>query len=153
MSITKTKGQIKYEKYRESNLRNKREHYQKNKERIKAYQANYRKEHADKRKASDRKYRQTHKVECSMRCRARYVKTKEKIVKEQICNWYSRICGICDTLIEDKFEVDHIIPISKNGKHVLENLQLAHAKCNRIKRNRPYFKIDKTALADGLPVS
>ncbi|NQY13855.1 MAG: HNH endonuclease [Henriciella sp.] len=31
---------------------------------------------------------------------------------------------------------DHIIPRSKGGKDTAENLQLAHARCNKIKGNR-----------------
>jgi 5-methylcytosine-specific restriction endonuclease McrA len=31
---------------------------------------------------------------------------------------------------------DHIIPRSKGGKDTVENLQLAHARCNKIKGNR-----------------
>ena len=32
--------------------------------------------------------------------------------------------------------VDHIVPISKGGDNVLENIQLAHLRCNVIKSNR-----------------
>jgi 5-methylcytosine-specific restriction endonuclease McrA len=39
-------------------------------------------------------------------------------------------CGICKHPLEDKFHIDHIIPVSKGGKHELSNLQLAHPLCN-----------------------
>jgi len=32
--------------------------------------------------------------------------------------------------------LDHIIPRSKGGSDAAENLQLAHARCNKIKGNR-----------------
>ena len=32
--------------------------------------------------------------------------------------------------------IDHIIPRSKSGADTLDNLQLAHARCNKIKGNR-----------------
>jgi len=44
-------------------------------------------------------------------------------------------CAICKGwLIEgnprDPWHVDHIVPIAAGGKHVSENLQLTHARCN-----------------------
>ena len=32
--------------------------------------------------------------------------------------------------------IDHILPVSKGGKHERSNLQLAHWRCNTIKGNR-----------------
>ena len=32
--------------------------------------------------------------------------------------------------------LDHIVPRSKGGADTLENLQLAHAHCNKVKGNR-----------------
>jgi len=48
------------------------------------------------------------------------------------------ICGICRTLVDmqDPWEIDHIVPISKGGPHAYANVQLAHRKCNRGKGTR-----------------
>lgn len=43
------------------------------------------------------------------------------------------ICGICNENILDKFEVDHIIPLSVGGEHSYKNTQAAHPTCNRKK--------------------
>ena len=41
------------------------------------------------------------------------------------------ICGICHEPVgEDVFSVDHIVPLSKGGPHLLDNLQPAHLSCN-----------------------
>jgi 5-methylcytosine-specific restriction endonuclease McrA len=43
-------------------------------------------------------------------------------------------CGICGALVDPKrFDVDHIIPISRGGTHQMSNVQLAHPLCNRKK--------------------
>lgn len=50
-------------------------------------------------------------------------------------------CGICGYPIDyslgwlhpEAFTVDHIMPLAKGGKDVLENKQAAHRKCNRSK--------------------
>ena len=54
------------------------------------------------------------------------------------------ICGICGQWVNEKeMEVDHIKPrggSSLNLKHDLNNLQPAHAKCNRLKGSKRNFK-------------
>jgi 5-methylcytosine-specific restriction endonuclease McrA len=44
-------------------------------------------------------------------------------------------CGICKQRVDpmSKWNVDHIIPVSKGGAHSYDNVQLAHGKCNRRK--------------------
>lgn len=44
------------------------------------------------------------------------------------------ICGICRIATDPlKYEVDHIIPLSRGGTHGYANVQLAHPLCNRKK--------------------
>jgi 5-methylcytosine-specific restriction endonuclease McrA len=45
------------------------------------------------------------------------------------------ICQICKTEVIGKYELDHIIPVSKGGQHLYSNIQLAHVSCNRKKHN------------------
>lgn len=55
---------------------------------------------------------------------------------------HNGICGICDLPVSrDAFQVDHIVPIKRGGKHIVANLQPAHARCNRMKHDRIGFKI------------
>ena len=46
-------------------------------------------------------------------------------------------CAICGKRIRhlDDLTVDHIIPLAKGGKNVVENCQLAHRECNGEKRD------------------
>jgi 5-methylcytosine-specific restriction endonuclease McrA len=45
------------------------------------------------------------------------------------------VCGICKMIVDraSRWEIDHIIPLSKGGAHSYENSQLTHSKCNRSK--------------------
>jgi ATP adenylyltransferase len=46
-------------------------------------------------------------------------------------------CALCGTTKDERpLDVDHIIPRSKGGKTVYENLQVLCSKCNRTKRDR-----------------
>lgn len=140
-----------YKKYREANrekrneqikkwhkkhyleqLEAKKQYYQSNKTRISAYKKQYAKESRHIINSYRKKWEQTWSPEYK---RARDGQTK-KIRKTEIPNWFIRICGICNLLIEDKFEIDHIKPLSRGGKHDVSNLQLAHPKCNRSKNNK-----------------
>lgn len=65
------------------------------------------------------------------------------------------ICGICGKPVDKSLKypdpmsptVDHIIPVARNGDPVsLENLQLAHRYCNRMKSDKlPVEKPKNTA--------
>lgn len=63
-------------------------------------------------------------------------------------------CGICRQSIDRSLawpdpasaSIDHIVPLSKGGAHVQENVQWAHLLCNLRKGDRPS---EPTALAAG----
>lgn len=61
----------------------------------------------------------------------------EKISFGEIWDRDSGICGICHCYIANgKWELDHIVPISKGGQHIYANVQVAHPTCNRKKGAR-----------------
>lgn len=46
------------------------------------------------------------------------------------------VCPLCDERLpvdSDATEVDHIIPVSRGGTSAIENLQVVHPRCNRVK--------------------
>lgn len=53
-------------------------------------------------------------------------------------------CGLCNEAVprDAKYpdplspSIDHVLPLSKGGHHVMENVQLAHLACNVRKGNR-----------------
>jgi len=75
--------------------------------------------------------------------RARLVNSDslEKVIAEEIYERNFYICGICGLPIDRELKhpnrlspsLDHILPISKGGKHNKDNMQPAHLICNVVK--------------------
>ena len=74
-------------------------------------------------------------------------KNKKRILVSQ------SVCGICGQPVDKSLKypdpmapcIDHIIPIDRGGHPSdINNLQLAHWKCNRAKSNKLIFPIVKT---------
>lgn len=77
-------------------------------------------------------------------------KLSDSATVDQLWHAQSGRCALCNTpMLRNRFEaphariwakhratIDHIIPKSKGGTDTPENLQLAHARCNKIKGNR-----------------
>ena len=88
---------------------------------------------------------------------ASYRKAKKIIFASQ------SVCAICGRPVNFSLKfpdpwsatVDHIIPIAKGGDPAsLENLQLAHLQCNRMKATRLPVQAAKTAVTNrDLPLS
>jgi len=112
-------------------------YYQKNKEKKRLYYEKWYAADPSKAYNNAAKWRKEHPIEHNLHNGARRAKMNGvKIAKEEICNWESRICPLCDTIIENKHHIDHIIPLSKGGKHEPSNLQLTHPVCNLKKHNK-----------------
>ncbi len=94
---------------------------------------------------------ETRRVFCSIRCGNRWVETQRRqrlrgafVEAVSIGNLIERdkgICGLCGEHVIVNARVphplaptiDHIYPISKGGKHMMGNVQLAHFRCNALK--------------------
>lgn len=84
-----------------------------------------------------------------------------QIVRDRIFARDGRKCRRCPST--ENLEIDHIIPLSKGGRHDEDNFQVLCRTCNRKKSNKfdlsPYFKIGvnpdyilvNTAIIDLLP--
>lgn len=61
---------------------------------------------------------------------------EEDVNKRTLYDLYNGECGICGGDMKyQEMTIDHIIPLSKDGKHSYANCQPAHAVCNRRKGN------------------
>ena len=68
----------------------------------------------------------------------RYALKKSAFIEDvspmDLFNEQGGICYICDSKFTFKeMELDHIVPLAKNGKHEVKNCKMACAKCNRSK--------------------
>ena len=87
--------------------------------------------------------------------RLAFERNKKKILASQ------SICAICGQPVDRRLKyphplspsIDHIIPIDRGGHPSdIDNLQLAHWKCNREKANKlifPKLEANKEAIAEG----
>lgn len=81
-----------------------------------------------------------------------------EIVRKRILEKYNNKCVHCGTTIN--LQIDHIIPLSKNGRHDENNLQVLCRTCN-LKKGKgvdfnEYFKTkiskDYILISDNFPV-
>ena len=95
--------------------------------------------------------RKEYRTRNKIKNRCRVLDYDKDITLEKLYNRDGGICALCggrcdfndfvfsgDTFIAgNKYpSIDHIIPLSKNGGHTWDNVQLAHKQCNSIKSNK-----------------
>ncbi|MXP42991.1 HNH endonuclease [Allopontixanthobacter sediminis] len=132
-----------------------KEWYQKNKERRSRQSKQWKAENHEAYSAQQREYaskRTEQNRERSQRWvrnnpeKARAIRThhnskrRSKIItgasKSDIFKWTSRqrkICFYCGKRCENRFEVDHFVPLAKGGAHEIDNLRISCRSCNRRK--------------------
>lgn len=66
------------------------------------------------------------------------LKQRSSSIRELIWKSKDHVCGICHKpiLAFEDMHVDHIIPLSRGGNDVYDNLQPSHKHCNLLKHNR-----------------
>lgn len=80
-------------------------------------------------RASKRKYQ-------AVRRARKYNAFVEVVDAELVLMLSGAHCGICQEYIKGPFQVDHIVPLSKGGKHSYANCQATHPACNQRKGNK-----------------
>jgi 5-methylcytosine-specific restriction endonuclease McrA len=130
----------------------KRQYYESNREKELARAKRYREENRQTMLAAQRKWREEHPEYAAQWYREhrddnrdaveRYRTNKrgafvERISRQRVFERDEGICGICgDPVDRDDFHIDHVISLSKGGKHSYGNVQVAHPSCNIAKGNR-----------------
>lgn len=154
--------------YRENNrellrLRS-RDWSKKHPDRIRAHQKRYKTLHREEYELANKHYKDSHREEHKRANRSWYERNKKRFRNYrdkslarkfgvEVIDSYSIfvrdnwICQYCGKPVnpDEKYpslqspSLDHIIPISKGGKHTQENLQLVHLDCNK----RKFTKLSK----------
>lgn len=107
-----------------------------NRDQVRAFDAKVRAEHPERGRAQQN----------SRRASVRGSRT-ERFTDIEIFNRDNWVCGICHHKINRRrrypdglsVSLDHIIPISKGGPHIRDNVQAAHRRCNQRKGSRLDF--------------
>jgi len=123
MLENKEQQKIYNQKYHENNPNWAKEYRQKNLERMKIrdkiYSIGYRREHYQELLSRNRARRSLKKANGGDLTYEQWV---------QVCNKYENKCLCCGT--SERMSLDHIIPITKGGKHIAENVQPLCCSCN-----------------------
>ncbi len=116
-----------YHKHKAKLAVSKKQYRVDNKERIIAYNDNYRKQHMELYRNTVRKRRALRKG-----ATVEYISVAEIDALLLDYNYCCAYCGASDV----KLEIDHVYPISKGGAHALSNLVPACIHCNRSKHDK-----------------
>lgn len=98
---------------------------------------------AQRARANNARYKKANRARCSERERLRKAGIRdenhpqfiERVDRDIVYKMHGGCCGICHEFIGGDFHVDHVVPLSKGGKHGYVNVQPAHPLCNNRKYN------------------
>jgi 5-methylcytosine-specific restriction endonuclease McrA len=115
-----------------------RKRYQRDKERIQERSAKYYANNPDPKRASAKQWaeanservRELNRIHQLSRRARKIDQFIEDVDPNIVYEMHGGMCGICEDLIQGKFHVDHVIPLSKGGMHGYANVQPAHKFCN-----------------------
>lgn len=72
--------------------------------------------------------------------RRRAVTVQEQYTREQILKLDGGVCYLCQTQVNEDWEIEHINPISRGGDDIVANVAVSHKICNRIKASKIIYE-------------
>lgn len=123
---TKAQGRIYYKRNAERLSMRGRQHFHAHSERWRAYRKRWNAAHKD----------EVAQANHARRAVQNGVMT-DRVMLSEVYEKFGGICGICGKPVSrQKATLDHMIPLSRGGPHVMDNAQPAHRLCNYKKGNR-----------------
>lgn len=109
-----------------------------NREKLRQYQKDWAVANRDKERAKSAKYLANHKEWNALKSQKRRARRANcetlKISKKDMLRIYNQNCSFCGT--KEDITLDHIIPISRGGRHSIGNLQSLCRSCNSSKKDK-----------------
>lgn len=109
-----------------------------NRERLQEYQRNWSANNRDKERAKAARYLAKHKDWNAQKSQLRRARLKDAetfvISNKDLRRLYNQPCANCGTM--EQLTIDHIIAISRGGRHSIGNLQTLCLNCNSKKHTR-----------------
>lgn len=102
-------------------------------------QREYRQRNRERERERQRRWYEANKERAFDKARARTALRRgavagEVVKRAAVFDRDAGVCGICGELVDpNKWDLDHIIPLSLDGEHSYSNVQVAHPWCNRSK--------------------
>jgi 5-methylcytosine-specific restriction endonuclease McrA len=106
-----------------------------------------RERHPERFAAYDRKRGAGHAASELRRRDQKALTSDGSVDREEIYKRDNAICGLCGEFVPwDLFEIDHIVPLSRGGRHIAVNVQVSHGRCNRRKHDKPLVAATVTTV-------
>ena len=136
------KSRARYHARKEEFAVRRKEYYWSHKEESAAYAHNYRITHPDELRSSYRAWRKANPLKeraRQHRRRSRLAGNGGRHTEEDVREKFEAQAGLCywcGKSIQDEYQVDHVIPISRGGTNDADNIVLACGYCNRSKKDK-----------------
>jgi len=129
-----------YEVHHEEALERKRKYYETHRDIKRKWQRHYYADHADERRAKAQEWRVAHPEESRAHgLRRRALQAGVTIEPVNASEVYERdhyLCHVCRRLVPARERsLDHLIPLTRGGAHSMNNVALAHRRCNSKRYN------------------
>lgn len=136
-----------YSEHREKLIKDSRNYYHQNKEKIIDYQREYCKRNPERASLYKSKYRANHRIQRQEADLIRKEQLKANGGNITFGEWnnllelYNHKCLACEST--ENLSMDHIIPLSKGGRHSIDNVQLLCVSCNSHKGTKTIdYRVD-----------